>query len=104
VDMTGLMIDAVELRRNFNGKEAVYVVSFRVHQGEIFGLHGPNIAGKTTTIRLLSGHINQSGGRAVVAGNDVVKDREKSKERIGVVFEEQNLVERLLVRANVHFS
>ncbi len=69
------MIEAVDLRRSFNGKEAVSGVSFSVQRGEIFGLLGPNGAGKTTTIRMLTGQIDPSGGQATVAGCDVVKDR-----------------------------
>jgi ABC-type multidrug transport system ATPase subunit len=68
MDMTGLRINAIELRRNFKDKEAVSSVSFRVHHGEIFGLLGPNGARKTSTIRLLTGQIDLSGGRAFVAG------------------------------------
>jgi ABC-2 type transport system ATP-binding protein len=101
---TGLMINAIELRRSFNDIEAVSGVSFRVHHGEIFGLLGPNGAGKTTTIRLLSGQIDPNGGRATVAGCDVVKDRAQLKARIGVVFEEQNLYERLSAGNNLRFN
>lgn len=104
MESPGLMIDAVELRRTFNGKEAVAGVSFHVQYGEIFGLLGPNGAGKTTTIRLLTGQIDPSGGRAVVAGCDVVKDRDQLKGKIGVVFEEQNLYERLSVETNLRFN
>jgi len=99
-----LMIEAIDLRRSFKAKEAVAGVSFSVQRGEIFGLLGPNGAGKTTTIRLLTGQIDPSGGRAIVAGCDVVKDHARLKERIGVVFEEQNLYERLSARNNLHFS
>ncbi|MGE5250663.1 MAG: ATP-binding cassette domain-containing protein [Bacteroidota bacterium] len=101
---TGLMIAAVRLRRSFGDKQAVCDVSFGVKHGEIFGLLGPNGAGKTTTIRLLTGQIDLDGGRALVAGCDVVKDRARLKERIGVVFEEQNLYERLSARDNLLFS
>lgn len=104
MDATGLMIEAVELRRSFNGKEAVSGVSFSVQHGEIFGLLGPNGAGKTTTIRMLSGQIDPSAGRASVAGCDVVKDCYQLKERVGVVFEEQNLYERLSVGNNLRFN
>jgi ABC-2 type transport system ATP-binding protein len=99
-----MMIEAIDLRRSFKEKEAVAGVSFSVQRGEIFGLLGPNGAGKTTTIRLLTGQIEPSGGRAIVAGCDVVKDRARLKERIGVVFEEQNLYERLSARNNLRFS
>ena len=103
-DTDELMIDAKELRRAFGGMEAVAGVSFSVQRGEIFGLLGPNGAGKTTTIRMLTGQIDPTSGSATVAGCDVVKERQRLKERIGVVFEEQNLYERLTARQNLAFS
>jgi ABC-2 type transport system ATP-binding protein len=99
-----LMIESQDLRRSFNGNEAVAGISFGVTHGEIFGLLGPNGAGKTTIIRLLSGQIDPSGGRAVVAGCDVVSERSRLKERIGVVFEEQNLYDRLSAAINLKFN
>ena len=102
--MPELMIEAHDLRRTFGSKEAVAGISFRARHGEIFGLLGPNGAGKTTTIRLLTGQIDPSSGSAVVAGCDVVKERAQLRERIGVVFEEQNLYERLSARLNLEFS
>jgi ABC-2 type transport system ATP-binding protein len=102
--MPELMIEVQDLRRTFGSKEAVAGISFTTRRGEIFGLLGPNGAGKTTTIRMLTGQIDPSGGSAVVAGYDVVKERAQLKERIGVVFEEQNLYERLSARLNLQFS
>ena len=99
-----MMVEAHDLRRVFSDKEAVAGISFQARRGEIFGLLGPNGAGKTTTIRMLTGQIDPSGGSARVAGCDVVKDRAQLKERIGVVFEEQNLYERLPARLNLEFS
>lgn len=101
---TNPMIEAQDLRRNFGSKEAVKDISFTVQRGEIFGLLGPNGAGKTTTIRMLTGQIEPSGGHACVAGCDVVKDHAQLKQRIGVVFEDQNLYERLSARLNLEFS
>src|SRR5215472_18710751 len=101
---TEIMIEAHDLRRTFGAKEAVAGISFTTRRGEIFGLLGPNGAGKTTTIRVLTGQIDPSGGSAVVAGCDVVKERAQLKERIGVVFEEQNLYERLSAQLNLEFS
>lgn len=98
------MIEVSELRRSFGKKEAVAGISFTVRRGEIFGLLGPNGAGKTTTIRMLTGQIDPSGGHATVADCDIVKDRATLKERIGVVFEDQNLYERLSARLNLEFS
>lgn len=97
-------IEANSLTRIFKEKEAVSGITFQVQPGEIFGLLGPNGAGKTTSIRMLTGQIDPSGGSAVVAGCDVVKDRSKLKERIGVVFEEQNLYDRLSARDNLRFN
>lgn len=101
---TGLMIEARDLRRVFGKKEAVAGISFEVQRGEIFGFLGPNGAGKTTTIRLLTGQIEPGAGTAIVAGCDVVHERQLLKERIGCVFEEQNLYERLSARDNLAFS
>src|SRR5437763_5115354 len=98
------MIEARDLRRSFGSKVAVGGISFSVRHGEIFGLLGPNGAGKTTTIRMLTGQIESSGGSAIVAGCDIVKERAQLKQRIGVVFEEQNLYERLSARLNLEFS
>ena len=99
-----IMIEAYDLRRSFGNKEAVAGISFTCRRGEIFGLLGPNGAGKTTTIRMLTGQIDPTGGCAIVAGCDVVKERARLKERIGVVFEDQNLYERLSARNNLNFS
>lgn len=69
------MIEANNLRRSFKEIEAVAGISFRIQKGEIFGLLGSNGAGKTTTIRMLTGQHDPGGGRATVAGCDVVKVR-----------------------------
>ncbi len=98
------MIEVSELQRTFGKKEAVKGISFTVRQGEIFGLLGPNGAGKTTTIRMLTGQIDPTGGHATVAGCDIVKDRANLKKRIAVVFEDQNLYERLSAHLNLEFS
>ncbi len=98
------MIEVSDLQRMFGKKEAVKGISFTVRQGEIFGLLGPNGAGKTTTIRMLTGQIEPTRGHATVAGCDIVKDHATLKERIGVVFEDQNLYERLSAQLNLEFS
>lgn len=97
------MIEAHDLRRSFGAREAVAGISFCVRRGEVFGLLGPNGAGKTTTIRMLTGQIDPGAGSASVAGYDIVKERVRLKTHIGVVFEDQNLYERLSVRQNLAF-
>ena len=88
-------IEAGELTRRFNGLCAVDHITFAVEPGEIFGFLGPNGAGKTTTIRMLTGQLDPCEGRAAVMGCDIVRDRQELKPQIGVVWEYQNLYERL---------
>jgi ABC-2 type transport system ATP-binding protein len=96
---------AVEnLTRDYDGLRAVDRITFTVAEGEIFGFLGPNGAGKTTTIRMLTGQLRPTGGTAWVMGHDVVEERQRLKAGIGVVFEYQNLYERLSARDNLVFS
>ena len=97
-------IEATNLTRNFNGLCAVDRISFSVQPGEIFGFLGPNGAGKTTTIRMLTGQLRPTEGRATVLGCDIVEDRQDLKPQIGVVWEYQNLYERLSAIDNLLFA
>jgi ABC-2 type transport system ATP-binding protein len=85
------MIDVRELRKAFDGFEAVRGVSFEVEPGEVFGFLGPNGAGKTTTINMLCTLARPTGGQALVAGHDVVKERDDVRRNIGLVFQEPTL-------------
>jgi ABC-2 type transport system ATP-binding protein len=98
-----LMIETCDLRRSFNGRTVVNGLSFAVERGEIFGFLGPNGAGKSTTIRMLTGQLLPSGGSARVAGFDCVREARQLKRLIGVVFEQQNLYERMSGRENLAF-
>jgi ABC-2 type transport system ATP-binding protein len=79
-------------------------ISFEVEPGEVFGFLGPNGAGKTTTIKVLTGQLRPTSGRARVMDCDVVEDRRQLKPQIGVVFEHQNIYERLSARDNLLFA
>lgn len=96
-------IEVQNLIRDYNGLRAVDKISFEVDSGEIFGFLGPNGAGKTTTIRVLTGQLRPTSGYARVMGCDVVYEREQLKPQIGVVFEHQNIYERLSAYDNLHF-
>jgi ABC-2 type transport system ATP-binding protein len=97
------MIKVNNLTRVFNGLIAVDQVSFHVDHGEVFGFLGHNGAGKTTTVRMLTGQLKPTRGHALIDGHDVVKERVAIKPMIGVVFENQNLYERMSGRENLRF-
>jgi len=97
-------IEVKDLHRYYNGVKAVRGISFDVNDGEIFGFLGPNGAGKSTTIKVLTGQLRPTSGSAEVVGCDVVKERQLLKPQIGVVFEYQNLYERLTAMDNLRFS
>lgn len=92
-----------DLTRNYDGLRAVDGISFAVEPGEIFGFLGPNGAGKTTTIKMLTGQLRPTSGKARVMGCDVVDERQMLKPQIGVVFDSQNVYERLSARDNLRF-
>jgi ABC-2 type transport system ATP-binding protein len=97
-------IEVKDLHRYYNGVKAVQGISFDVINGEIFGFLGPNGAGKSTTIKVLTGQLRPTSGSAEVVGCDVVEERQELKPQIGVVFEYQNLYERLTAMDNLRFS
>jgi ABC-2 type transport system ATP-binding protein len=92
-----------DLTRDYDGMRAVDGISFAVEPGEIFGFLGPNGAGKTTTIKMLTGQLRPTSGKAEVMGCDVVDERKKLKPQIGVVFDSQNVYERMSARDNLRF-
>jgi len=97
-------IEVERLSHCYGSTLALDGISFAVEPGEIFGFLGPNGAGKTTTVRILTGQLHPTAGQAWVAGCDVVRERQALKPQIGVVFEVQNLYERLSVRDNLLFT
>jgi ABC-2 type transport system ATP-binding protein len=89
------------LTHKYGGRTALSGVSFTVSQGEIFGLLGPNGGGKSTLFRILSTMMTPTGGRAAVAGFDVVRDAATVRRRVGVVFQSQSLDRALTVEENL---
>jgi ABC-2 type transport system ATP-binding protein len=98
---THAMIEVEHLARNYGDVHAVDDISFSVAEGEIFGLLGHNGAGKTTTIRMLTGRTRPTRGRARLLGYDVLTDFDRIKPDINLVFDDQNLYERLSGRDNL---
>ncbi|MFZ0545500.1 MAG: ABC transporter ATP-binding protein [Candidatus Promineifilaceae bacterium] len=97
-------IETHQLTRDYDDVRAVDHITFAAEAGEIFGFLGPNGAGKTTTIKMLTGQLRPTGGHATVCGCDVVTQRQLLKPAIGVVFEYQNIYERMSARNNLRFS
>lgn len=91
------------LTRRFKDVVAVNDLTMKVLPGEIFGLVGPDGAGKTTTIRLLASILDTSGGSASVAGFDIVHQPEPIKRRIGYMAQRFNLYADLSVWENLCF-
>ena len=77
------MIEVKELVKSYGSLAAVDRVSFTVPEGTILGLLGPNGAGKTTTMRMLTTSLAPSGGKATVAGFDVVEQPQEVRKKIG---------------------
>ena len=88
---SSLAIEAQGLVRNFGVVRAVDGVDLAVRKGEIYGFLGPNGAGKTTVIRMLVTLLAPTGGRAVVAGYDVMREADRVRSRIGVALQEAAL-------------
>jgi ABC-2 type transport system ATP-binding protein len=89
--------------KSFPGVRAVDGLSFDVHQGEIFGLVGPDGAGKTTTMRMLAGIMRPDAGSAMVGGVNVVQDPEGAKHALSYMPQRFGLYEDLTVDENIRF-
>ncbi len=100
------MTSVVSLRgltRSFGEETAVDGLTLDVASGELFGLVGPDGAGKTTTLRMLAGVLPPSAGHGVVCGVDVAQDPEGVKPHIAYMSQQFGLYEDLTVRENIHF-
>jgi ABC-2 type transport system ATP-binding protein len=92
-----------ELNKSFPGVRAVDNLSFEVYPGEIFGLVGPDGAGKTTTLRMLAGVMPPDAGHASVAGFDVGSNPEGAKHELSYMPQRFGLYEDLTVDENIRF-
>jgi ABC-2 type transport system ATP-binding protein len=100
---SNLAIEVKALEKRFGEVEAVRGVDFEVHTGETFGFLGPNGAGKSTTINMLCTLLRPTGGKAEVAGYDVVKQRDDVRREIGLVFQDMTLDTYLSAAQNLRF-
>ncbi len=96
-------IHTTGLRRVFGETVAVDALDLDVAEGEIFGLVGPDGAGKTTTMRMLTGILPPTAGTATVAGFDIARDSERLKDHIGYMSQRFGLYPDLTVLENLDF-
>jgi len=87
-----------DLRKSYDGVEALRGISFEVGEGEVFGLLGPNGAGKTTTVEILEGYRRRDAGEVSVLGQDPGEAPRALRERIGVVLQHSETPHLLTVR------
>ncbi len=96
-------IEVNNLTKKFGSFTAVDKVSFNVKQGEIFGFLGANGAGKSTTIRMLTGILEPTSGDALVGGYSIMKEPDKVKTQIGYMSQRFSLYNDLTVEENIRF-
>ena len=97
------MIEAKELTKYYGNFPAIENVSFEIQKGEIVGFLGPNAAGKTTTMRIITGFMPPTSGSVAVAGHDVVDKSREARKLIGYLPETVPLYTDMTVEAYLNF-
>jgi ABC-2 type transport system ATP-binding protein len=101
--MSDPAIQTENLTRKFGDFTAVDNITFEVEQGEIFGFLGANGAGKTTAMRMLTGLLTPTSGKALVSGKDVYRQAEAIKKNIGYMSQKFSLYDDLTSEENIRF-
>src|SRR5438309_5439088 len=96
-------IEVSHLVKTFAGVAAVNDISFTVARGEIIGFLGPTGAGKSTTMRILTGYLTATSGQATIAGFDVFWDSVEVRRRIGYMAESCPLYMEMRVNEYLHY-
>lgn len=97
------MIEARKLSKMFGPLKAVDELDLKVEQGEFFAFLGPNAAGKTTTIKMLTGLLKPTAGQAIICGHDVQKDPVAAKRLLAYVPDFPFLYDKLSPREFLRF-
>lgn len=97
------MIEVQSLKKVYGSKIAVNGISFNVKKGEILGFLGPNAAGKTTTMRMITGFLPPTSGTARIGGYDILEEPLKAKRLIGYMPEMPPIYREMIVRSYLSF-
>jgi ABC-2 type transport system ATP-binding protein len=97
------IIDIQNIHKSFGSVKAVKGISFNVSKGEMFGLVGPDGAGKTTTIRMLCGLISPKEGMLLILDMDISKNKKTIQKNIGYLSQKFSLYGDLTVDENIEF-
>jgi len=95
------VVTADRIKKKYSGVEALKGISFEVSKGEIFGIIGPDGAGKTTLFRILTTLLLADSGSASVDGSDVVKDYKQIRRKVGYMPGRFSLYQDLSVEENL---
>jgi ABC-2 type transport system ATP-binding protein len=98
-----MIVEARDLRKSYNGVQAVDGLTLEIREGEIYGLLGPNGSGKTTTILILLGLTEPTGGEVRVCGFNPTREPLKVKRLVGYLPENVGFYEDLTARENLRF-
>ena len=101
--MNNKLIHTTHITKTFGDTTAVDDLSLTVRAGEIYGLVGPDGAGKTTTMRLLCGALTPDAGEIMVGGHSMNRDPDHAREQIGYLSQRFSLYEELTVLENLRF-
>ncbi len=96
------VIQVSNLKHQYGNREALKGIDLNINENEIFGMLGPNGSGKTTLFRILSTVFPPTSGQITFAGFDLLKDDDKVRSKIGVVFQSPSLDKQLSVYENLY--
>jgi ABC-2 type transport system ATP-binding protein len=97
------IIDIVEIKKSFGAITAINNISLSIEEGEMFGLVGPDGAGKTTTIRILCGLLKADSGKVELFGSELKKKKKEIQNQIGYLSQKFSLYGDLSVNENIEF-
>ncbi len=95
------IIEIKNLNKSFGDVKAVKDISFQVKKGELFAFLGVNGAGKSTTINIICGQLEKDSGSVIIDSDDIQKNADAIKNKIGVVFQNSVLDKSLTVKENL---